>query len=72
LNGFSESRDVLRGALAGFWRKLGGTSSYDGLSVLIRRTYDALEIGGSQPIPLAEIDHVASIVDRFTAPECMI
>jgi predicted dehydrogenase len=72
LNGFSESRDVLRGALAGFWRKLGGTSSYDGLSALIRRTYDALEIGGSQPIPLAEIDHVASIVDRFTAPECRI
>jgi predicted dehydrogenase len=66
INGIAESRDVLRGAVSGFWRKLAGVSSYDGLPELIARTYRALEKHEPQPIPLGEIDDVAQLVERFT------
>jgi predicted dehydrogenase len=72
INGLRESRDVFRGTLAGFWRKLGGISSYDGLSELIRSTYEALERGAPQPVPLEEIDEVARLVDRFTSPDAAL
>jgi predicted dehydrogenase len=68
-DGIAEARDVLKGTLASFCRKLGGVSSYDGLSELISRTYRALEKGGPPPIALEEIDEVASVVDRFTKIE---
>jgi predicted dehydrogenase len=66
VDGIAESRDVLRGSLAGFWRKLAGTSSYDGLLELIARTYRAIELGEPQPVSLDEIDDVARLVDQFT------
>jgi predicted dehydrogenase len=66
VDGIVESRGVLRGTLAGFWRKLGGINTYDGLPLLIARTYTALEHGAPPPISLIEIDEVARIVDRFT------
>jgi predicted dehydrogenase len=66
IDGIAESRDVLRGSVAGFWRKLGGTSAYDGLSELIARTYFAIGTHGTPPITLVEIDEVARMVDRFT------
>jgi predicted dehydrogenase len=69
LDGMSESRDVLKGTMAGFWRKLGGVGSYDGLPDLIGRAYLALERREPAPIPLDEIDEVASLVDRFTKTE---
>jgi predicted dehydrogenase len=68
-DGIEESGAVLRGTVAGFFRKLGGTSSYDGLPELIARTYQALEKGQEQPIPLEEIDDIADLVGRFTDSE---
>jgi predicted dehydrogenase len=66
LDGIGEARDVLRGTVAGFWRKLGGKSSYDGLLEFFARTYRALELHEPQPVPLEEVDEVARLVDRFT------
>ena len=69
LDGIAESRDVFRGTVAGFWRKLGGKSSYDGLLELFSRTYRALEQHEPQPVPLDEIDAVARLVDRLSAQD---
>jgi predicted dehydrogenase len=66
IDGIVESRDVLRDSLAGFWRKLGGTNTYDGLALLIAQTYAAIESQGAPPISLMEIDEASRIVDRFT------
>ena len=66
LDGITESRDVLRGTLAGFRRKLSGTSSYDGMREFIAVTYRALELREPQPVPLDEIDAAARLVDQFT------
>jgi predicted dehydrogenase len=69
VEGIAESRDVLRGSIAGFWRKLGGVSAYDGLPELIAATYGALDAQRPQPVALDEIDEVARLVDRLTAQE---
>jgi len=69
VDGIIEASDVLKGSIAGFWRKVGGVSSYDGLPELIRRTYFALETGGAPPVALDEIASVARLVDRFTAED---
>lgn len=66
IDGVAESRDVLFGSVAGFWRKLAGTSSYDGLSEVIAQTYRAIESHCAAPISLAEIDEVARLVNDFT------
>jgi len=67
IDGIVESRQVLLGSVAGFMRKLGGTSSYDGLTEMISRTYRTIELHEPQPIPLNEIDVVAHLVDRLAA-----
>ena len=69
VDGIAEARDVLTGTVAGFWRKLAGRSSYDGLPELIARIYRSLERREAQPIPLDEIDETARLVDRFTKPD---
>ena len=69
IDGLAESRDVLWGSSAGFVRKLAGKSSYDGLEDLLKGAYSALEGGGAQPIPLAEIAEVALLVERMTQSE---
>jgi predicted dehydrogenase len=66
IDGVAESRDVLLGTVAAFWRKLAGTSNYDGLPELIARTYRAVGSRESPPIALPEIDEIARLVDRFT------
>jgi predicted dehydrogenase len=68
-DGIAESGTILCGTVAAFLRKLGGTSSYDGLSKLIARTYQAIEKGEEQPVSLEEIDNVAALVHRFTTPQ---
>jgi predicted dehydrogenase len=65
-DGIAEARGLLRGTVAGFWRKLAGTSSYDGLPEMLAETYRALAAKQPQPISLEEIDAVAQLVDRFT------
>lgn len=67
VDGLAELRDVLKGSIAGFWRKLAGRSSYDGLAQLIARTYSAMEKKGPPPVGLADIDAAARLVERFTA-----
>jgi predicted dehydrogenase len=67
VDGIAESRQVLVGSVAGFLRKLGGTSSYDGLKEMISRTYRTIELHEPQPIPLDEIDAVAHLVERLAA-----
>jgi predicted dehydrogenase len=66
VNGIAESKDVLFGTVAGFWRKLAGTSNYDGLPELIAQTYHAIGSHQAPPISLSEIDVVAQLVDHFT------
>ena len=66
VDGFAESRDVLRGTVAGFWRKLSGVTSYDGLPELIARSYRALELNERQPIALDDIDASVRLVDQFS------
>jgi predicted dehydrogenase len=67
IDGIAESRQVLVGTVAGFLRKLGGTSSYDGLKEMISRTYGTIRSHEPQPIPLDEIDEVAQLVGRLSA-----
>ncbi|SHG99188.1 Gfo/Idh/MocA family protein [Bradyrhizobium erythrophlei] len=69
VDGIAESRQVLAGSVVGFLRKLGGTSSYDGLKEMISRTYRAIELREPQPIPLDEIDAVARLVEQLAATE---
>jgi hypothetical protein len=69
VDGISEAGSVFRGSVAGFWRKLAGTSSYDGVAELIKQTYAALETGAAPPVSLNEIDDTVRLVDRFTAGE---
>jgi predicted dehydrogenase len=69
VDGVAEARDVFKGAIAGFWRKLAGTSSYDGLPEFIAQVYGSLERREAQPITLDEIDETARLVDSFTKPE---
>jgi predicted dehydrogenase len=65
IDGIAESRQALVGSVAGFLRKLGGTSSYDGLGEMISRTYRSIELREPQPISLDEMDEVAQLVDRL-------
>lgn len=69
LDGIAEARDVARGTIVAFWRKLAGTNRYDGLSEFLRQVYRAIEMREAQPIPLNEIDEVARLVDRLGSPE---
>lgn len=69
VDGISEARDVFRGTVAGFLRKLGGKTSYDGLPEFIARTYRALELHEPQPISLEEIDASVLLANRFTNPD---
>ena len=72
IDGIVEGRAVMRGTMAGFWRKLAGTSNYDGLPELISRTYDAVRGLAPPPVPLEEIDAVARVVDRLTERDLML
>lgn len=67
LDGIIESRQVLTGSVAGFLRKLAGTSSYDGFKEMISKTYRAIELRVSQPVSLDEIDATAQLVGRLSA-----
>ena len=66
VDGLAEARDLRRGTIGGFWRKLAGTSSYDGLPEMIAEIYRTLAAKQQQPISLEEIDAVAQLVDQFT------
>ena len=65
-DGIAEARATFGGTTKAFLRKLGGTSSYDGLPEMIKAIYGAVAGRTPQPIPLAEIDDVSRLIDRFT------
>jgi predicted dehydrogenase len=69
IDGIAESRDTFKGTIAGFWRKLGGVSSYDGLYECLARTYRALETNSPPPISIMEIDEISRLVDQLSATE---
>jgi predicted dehydrogenase len=69
IDGLLESRDVLSGTVKGFWRKLAGRSSYDGLSEMLSRTYHSLGMHEPQPVSLDEIDAIAQLVHLLAATE---
>jgi predicted dehydrogenase len=72
IDGVAESRDVLHGTIAGFWKKLGGAGIDDGLRNLLAHTYRALEKHEPQPVPLEEIDEIARLVESFTRSDLEI
>ena len=72
IDGIAESRAVFSGTVAGFWRKLGGVGSYDGLPEMISEVYRSLEMREKQPVSLDEIDAVARLIDQFTKPALML
>lgn len=67
IDGIVEARDVAKGAFAGFWRKLGGKSRYDGFPELISKIYHAIEMKEEQPISLDELADTVRLVEQFTA-----
>ena len=69
IDGIAEARDVFKGAISGFFRKLAGTSSYDGLPEFIAKIYQCLEVRAAQPISLEDIEETARLVDSFTKPD---
>jgi hypothetical protein len=66
MDGLAEGKDVFKGSAAGFWRKLAGTSNYDGLPEMIACSYNAVKKQILAPVSLDEIDAVALLVHRFT------
>jgi predicted dehydrogenase len=64
--GIAESRAILWSSLAGFWRKLGGVSSYDGLPEFVASVYRAVETHQAQPVSLDELEQAVRLVDQFT------
>jgi predicted dehydrogenase len=69
IDGLSEARDIMKGSVMSFWRKLGGRSSYDGLAEFIDQTYRSIELGIPPPVSLDEIDASVQLADHLTRPE---
>jgi predicted dehydrogenase len=69
IDGLAEGWGVVKGTTAAFWKKLAGTSRYDGLPQFLMQVYQALGRQEAQPIPLDEIDAIARLVDDFAKPE---
>jgi predicted dehydrogenase len=65
-DGIAEASAVFGCTTKAFVRKLGGTSSYDGLPGMISAVYSAVAGRSLQPISLAEMDDVTRLVERFT------
>jgi predicted dehydrogenase len=72
LDGVAESRDVMRGSVAGFIRKLAGRSSYDGMAELISRTYRAIELNEPQPISIDEIGDTCRLTEQLSRRELQL
>ena len=66
VDGLAESRAIFRSALAGFRRKLGGVSSYDGLPEFVASVYRAVGTHQAQPVSLDELEQTVQLVDQFT------
>jgi predicted dehydrogenase len=69
VDGVAESRSVFVGSFGGLYRKLAGTSSYDGMAEFIGEIYGAIETGAPQPVTLDEIDELSALIDRLVGSE---
>jgi predicted dehydrogenase len=72
VDGIAEARDVFRGSVAGLCRKLGGTSSYDGLQGFIAEVYRTLATKEEQPVALEEIGRIALLAERLAERDLRI
>ena len=69
VDGVAESRSTFAGSFGGLYRKLAGTSSYDGMTEFIGEIYAAIESGAPPPVTLEEIDELSATIDRLVGPE---
>ena len=69
IDGVAESRSVFTGSFGGLYRKLAGTSSYDGMNEFIGEIYEAIETGTPPPVTLDEIDELSALIDRLVGSE---
>ena len=67
VDGISESWSVFTGSFSAFFRKLAGTSSYDGLDSFVARFYEALSGTAALPVSLAEVRESVGLVERLTS-----
>lgn len=66
VDGIAESRSVFTGSFRAFFRKLAGTSSYDGLDGFIARFYEAVSGATAPPVSLSEVRESVSLVEQLT------
>jgi predicted dehydrogenase len=69
VDGVAESRSVFAGSVGGLYRKLAGTSSYDGMTEFIGEIYQAIETGTQPPVTLDEMDELSALFDRLVGAE---
>ena len=67
IDGIAEARDVIKGTIGGFWRKLGGISGYDGLHDMLAQSYLALQTKTAPPVSIDEVDETVHFVDQLSA-----
>jgi len=72
VDGVAESRAVFAGSFGGLYRKLAGSSSYDGMKAFIGEIYAAIRNGTPPPVSLDEIDELSTLIDRLIEPALRI
>ena len=53
---------LIRGGLAGFWKKIGGVTPYHGLRRFLEETYRALEEEREPPVGHADMERASALV----------
>jgi predicted dehydrogenase len=66
-DGFAEARDVFKSAYEPFWRKLAGTSRYDGLSDYLHGIYEAMDGKAENPLTITQLDDCCSMIEKLFA-----
>ena len=69
VDGVAESKSVFSGSVGGLYRKLAGTSSYDGMDEFIGEIYNAVATGTAPPVSLDEIDELSAVIERLVGSQ---
>ncbi len=64
-DGFAEARDVFKSAYVPFWRKLAGTSRYDGLGEYIHGIYDSMDGKAENPLTMDQLDDCCAMIEKL-------
>jgi predicted dehydrogenase len=64
-DGFAEARDVFKSAYVPFWRKLAGTSRYDGLGEYIHGIYEAMDGRAANPLTMSQLDDCCAMIEKL-------